>query len=62
MSQIELPEGKRHPSYSPAYSVLFTGSLISALLLDVGILRAVGRYVQFRSETGDICCLEENLT
>lgn len=62
MSQIKLPEGKRHLCYSPTYSVLFTGSLIPALVFDVGILRAVGRYVHFRSETGDICCLKENLT
>jgi hypothetical protein len=62
MSQIKLPEGKRYHCYSPTYSVLFTGSSIPAPVLDVGILRAVGRCVQFRSETGDICCLKENLT
>jgi len=62
MSQIRLPEGKRRLCYSPTYSVLFTGSLTPSLVLDFGILRAMGRYVQFRSETGDICCLKENLT
>ena len=54
MSHIELPEGKTHPCYSPTYSVLFTGSFIPALVLDIQILRAVERYVQFRSETGAI--------
>lgn len=62
MSQIKLPEGKRHFSYSPTHSILFTGSLLCWVVLDVGILRAVGRYVELRNETGDICCLKENLT